>query len=183
MGIVPGTSPSGPPAGSQRRGTAGTACLSGPTSCGPASCWPSPGAGSAPSVADAPGPPWWTTLRPTGGTGSGLPTRPICNPCASPAMTARPPESRRKHGENQRQSDVVRRRLATSAPGRGQAHPGACARRRTQGQAIGLPALPPPKESFGRGCARPRGPSRVRKFPQSRFGGGGEGEVNHAEAG
>lgn len=82
----------------RRSGTPGTVCPSGPTICGPASSWPSPGAGSAPGGASAPGPRWWTTWSPTGGTGPGSSTGPISRACASAVTIEKQRRNRRKNG-------------------------------------------------------------------------------------
>ena len=164
-----GISPSQRPERRRQSGTAGTVCPSGPMICGLPSSWPSPGAGSVPSVVSVPGPQWWTMWSPTGETGPGSSTGPISRACASIITTRRPPGSWRKSGETAAETEGQFLREATSAPERGRVCPRGCARE----QAFGLPTLPPPEESFGRGCARPRGPSNARKSPPSGFGPGG----------
>lgn len=160
-----GISPGRRPEKRRRSGTAGTACPSGPTIYGlPSSCG-SHGAGSVPSVASAPGPRWWTMWSPTGGPGPGLSTGPISRACASIIMTRRPPGSWRKSGETAAETEVQILREATSAPERERV----CLPGRAQGQAFGLPTLPPPEEGFGGRCARPCSPSNVRKSPPSGF--------------
>ena len=160
-----GISPSQRPEKRRRSGTAGTVCPSGLTICGlPSSCG-NHGAGSVPSVASAPGPRWWTTWSPTGGTGPDSLTGPISRACASIITTRKPPGSRRKSGETAAETEGQILREATSAPERGRVGPPG----RARGQALGLPTLPPPKEDFGGRSARPRGPSNVRKSPPSGF--------------
>ena len=149
----------------RQSGTPGTVCPSGPTICGPASSCGSPGAGSVPSVASEPGPRWWTMWSPTGGTGPGSSTGPIYRACASIITTRRPPGSWRKSGETADETEGQILREATSAPERERV----CLPGRAQGQALGLPTLPPPEESFWGRCARPRGLSNARKSPPSGF--------------
>lgn len=159
------TSPSGRPAGPRRSTTPGIACPSGAMICGPPSSCGSPGAGSAPSVASVPGPPWWITSSPIGATGSCSSIRQTTRVYASTITTKRPPESRRKNGENQTEIDWQRLRKATSAHERERVCLPGCA----QGQACGLPDPPRPRKSYVNYVVRPRGPSRVRKFPPSGF--------------
>ena len=128
------TSQSRRPVGPRRSTTPGTACPSGPTTCGLPNSWSSPGAGSVPSVVSVPGPRWWTMWSPTGETGPGSSPGPISRACVSIITTRRPPGSWRKSGETAAETDGQILREATSAPGRGRV----CLPGRAQGQAFGL---------------------------------------------
>lgn len=163
------TSPSGPSAGPRRNTTGGTAWTSGRRTCArPSSCG-SLGAGHAQAAASGPGPPWWTTSRRTRVTGCGSLIGAICSRSASIATIEKQRWNRRKSAENGRSFEPFSGQEATSALRRVRrcvsVRTAACA----QGKARGFPTHPRPEKDFGRGCARPHGPSNVRKFPPSGF--------------
>lgn len=132
-GTVPSTSPRKPLAGSRRNITAGTACLSGRTTCARRSSCGSRSAASAPrsirpeTPGTAPGQRWWTTSSPTGGAGRCSSTRPTTRACANDAMTRKRHGSRQKNDGNETEFEASVGLEATSAPGCAGGHRGACA--------------------------------------------------------
>ena len=148
---------------------AGTVWTSGLITCARTSSCGSLGAKNAPAAASGPGPPWRTTSRRTAVTGCGSLIGVICSHSASIAMIEKQRWNRRKSAENGRSFELFSGQEATSALLRVRR----CVSIRTpacaQGKARGFPTHPRPEKDFGRGCARPHGPSNVRKFPPSGF--------------